>query len=92
MTAAPTGSTPTARGRSAGTTRWLPSWLWNYTPEVDDLHRLVGPLGREPAIALARRLIAFAEDSGGADNVTVAVGPHELDLPIDEPNGQEEAT
>ena len=66
--------------------------LWNYTPEVDDLHRLVGPLGQEPAIALARRLIAFAEDSGGADNVTVAVGPHELDLPIDEPNGQEEAT
>jgi len=63
--------------------------LWNYTPEADDLHHLVGPPGEESALALARRLVAFAEKSGGADNVTVAVGPHELDLPID---GQEEAT
>jgi serine/threonine protein phosphatase PrpC len=50
--------------------------LWNYAPEPDDLARLVGRPGDEPALDLARRLVAFAEESGGADNVTVAVGPY----------------
>jgi serine/threonine protein phosphatase PrpC len=53
--------------------------LWNYTPDPDDLGRLIGPVGAESALDLARRLAAFAVQSGGADNVTVAVGRHQLD-------------
>jgi serine/threonine protein phosphatase PrpC len=53
--------------------------LWNYTPADADLHTLVGPLGSETPLELARRMTAFAEDAGGADNITVAVGPHGLD-------------
>lgn len=49
--------------------------LWNYAPEPEDLARLVGRPGSESALAVARRLAAFAEASGGADNITVAVGP-----------------
>jgi serine/threonine protein phosphatase PrpC len=53
--------------------------LWNYTPAEADLHALVGPLGGETPLALARRMTAYAEDAGGADNITVAVGPYGLD-------------
>ena len=53
--------------------------LWNYTPAESDLHALVGDIGRETPLALARRMTAFAEESGGADNITVAVGPYGLD-------------
>lgn len=53
--------------------------LWNYVPAADELAKLVGPLGDETPLALARRLVAFAEESGGADNITVAVGPYDLD-------------
>jgi PPM family protein phosphatase len=52
--------------------------LWNYAPEATDLSRLIGPIGAETSLDLARRLAAFAEDAGGADNITVAVGPHDL--------------
>ncbi len=52
--------------------------LWNYAPEAEDLAQLIGPLGTEPTLDLARRLAAFAEAAGGADNITVAVGPHDL--------------
>jgi serine/threonine protein phosphatase PrpC len=52
--------------------------LWNYAPEPDDLARLIGPLGREGTLDLARRLADFAEQAGGADNITVAVAPHDL--------------
>ncbi|HEY8544127.1 MAG TPA: PP2C family serine/threonine-protein phosphatase [Acidimicrobiales bacterium] len=52
--------------------------LWNYAPDPDDLGRLVGRPGAETALDLARRLVAYAVDAGGADNVTVAVGPHLL--------------
>jgi serine/threonine protein phosphatase PrpC len=57
--------------------------LWNYAPEPDDLEHLLGPIGDETALALARRLAAFAVSSGGADNVTVAVGPHDLDVDLE---------
>lgn len=57
--------------------------LWNYAPDDEVLHRLVGPVGSESALGLARRLTAFAHGYGGADNITVAVGPHALDLPTD---------
>lgn len=53
--------------------------LWNYVPEADDLAQLIGSPGAESPIDLARRLVAFAHDAGGADNITVAVGPHDLD-------------
>ena len=52
--------------------------LWNYVPEADDLARLIGRPGAESAHDLARRLVAFADGAGGADNITVAVGPHDL--------------
>jgi PPM family protein phosphatase len=52
--------------------------LWNYAPEPADLSRLIGPVGAESALDLARRLASFAEEAGGADNITVAVGPHGL--------------
>jgi serine/threonine protein phosphatase PrpC len=66
--------------------------LWNYAPEPEDIFDVVGeagPLGDESALALARRLAEFAEAAGGADNITVAIGPYELDLPNP---AQEEAT
>ena len=62
--------------------------LWNYAPDDELLHRLVGPVGSESALGLARRLTAYAEGLGGADNITVAVGPHGLDLPIDGQHGE----
>jgi serine/threonine protein phosphatase PrpC len=55
--------------------------LWNYAPEPEDLARLIGRVGSESALDLARRLAAFAEAAGGADNITVAVGPYGLDRP-----------
>jgi len=54
--------------------------LWNYAPDPDDLARLVGRPGAETALDLARRLVSFAEGAGGADNITVAVGPYGLGL------------
>jgi PPM family protein phosphatase len=52
--------------------------LWNYAPEAADLAQLIGPVGAEGPLDLARRLADFAEASGGRDNITVAVGPHDL--------------
>jgi PPM family protein phosphatase len=53
--------------------------LWNYAPEPDDLARLIGPTDAEHPLDLARRLAAFAERAGGADNISVAVGRHDPD-------------
>jgi serine/threonine protein phosphatase PrpC len=61
--------------------------LWNYAPDPGDIALLVGPVGSEPPLSLARRLASFAEASGGADNITVAVGP--VGLPLDHRPGQE---
>lgn len=53
--------------------------FWNYAPADDAVHELVVAGDGESALDLARRLTAFAEESGGADNITVAVGPYALD-------------
>lgn len=53
--------------------------LWNYAPTSEAMARLIGPVGVESSIVLARRLVGFANASGGADNITVAVGSHGLD-------------
>jgi len=62
--------------------------LWNYTIEPADLVAAIGqgptgtrsgveePLGR---LELARRLVTYANESGGSDNITVVV----VDLPLD---------
>jgi serine/threonine protein phosphatase PrpC len=51
--------------------------LWNYALEPADL---VGAVGEEPAerVDLARRLVTFANDAGGSDNITVVV----VNLPL----------
>ena len=51
--------------------------LWNYTIEPSTLVAAIGdePLGR---LALARRLVTFANEAGGSDNITVVV----VDLPM----------
>ena len=53
--------------------------LWNYTIEPATLVAAIGdePLGR---LELARRLVTFANDAGGSDNITVVV----VDLPLDD--------
>ena len=51
--------------------------LWNYTLEPA---RLVAAMGEQPAGRLeqARRLVTYANDAGGSDNITVVV----VDLPL----------
>jgi serine/threonine protein phosphatase PrpC len=51
--------------------------LWNYTLEPADL---VAAMGEEPLppVDLARRLVTYANDAGGSDNITVVV----VDLPL----------
>ena len=61
--------------------------LWNYAPDPADIALLVGPVGSESTLSLARRLASFAEASGGADNITVAIGP--VGLALDHQLGQE---
>ncbi len=48
--------------------------LWNYTPNEADLYAVVTAAGAgESALDQAERLVAFANDQGGHDNITVAV-------------------
>lgn len=58
--------------------------LWNYTLEVA---HLVAAMGDQPSerLDLARRLVTFANDAGGSDNITVVV----VDLPL-RPDGEQE--
>jgi PPM family protein phosphatase len=51
--------------------------LWNYTLEPS---HLVAAMGDQPVerLELARRLVTFANDAGGSDNITVVV----VDLPL----------
>jgi len=48
--------------------------LWNYAPTEPELHDVVmdGPAD-ESALARAERLVAFANEKGGHDNITVAI-------------------
>ena len=59
--------------------------LWNYTLEPAHLVAAMGE-GEEPSerIDLARRLVTFANDAGGSDNITVVV----VDLPL-RPEGEQ---
>ncbi len=50
--------------------------LWNYAPDDESMAKLVGDVGSEPPLALARRLVQFALDAGGADNIAVVAGYH----------------
>jgi serine/threonine protein phosphatase PrpC len=47
--------------------------LWNYTLEESHLAVLVKEGGAEDLLALARRLVQFANDAGGADNITAVL-------------------
>ena len=51
--------------------------LWNYTLEPD---HLVAAIGEQPVerLELARRLVTYANEAGGSDNITVVV----VDLPL----------
>jgi PPM family protein phosphatase len=47
--------------------------LWNYAPEPWQLAKLVQQSPSPDAIAISRSLVEFARQSGGHDNITVAV-------------------
>ena len=49
--------------------------LWNYTHTNEDMATLLREAGAEgqDALAIARRLVQFANEQGGQDNITVAV-------------------
>ena len=49
--------------------------LWNYADEPDSLSKVVREAAAEDgeAVTIARRLVCFANEQGGWDNVTVAV-------------------
>ncbi|HEX2047941.1 MAG TPA: PP2C family serine/threonine-protein phosphatase [Acidimicrobiales bacterium] len=53
--------------------------LWNYTLEPE---HLVAAMGEQPVerLELARRLVTYANDAGGSDNITVVV----VDLPLND--------
>lgn len=51
--------------------------LWNYTLEPAQLVAAMGDPPPDP-VELARRLVSFANDAGGSDNITVVV----VDLPL----------
>jgi serine/threonine protein phosphatase PrpC len=61
--------------------------LWNYTPEPADLVAAIGDAGDSDEGAdrldLARQLVAFANEAGGSDNITVVL----VDLPVPPPPG-----
>jgi serine/threonine protein phosphatase PrpC len=95
---------PDTRPRIAWTQLDRPGWvlvcsdgLWNYRSEAEDLAELVrtltGRAGAEPDPArLADDLVAWANDQGGQDNITVAlarVGAH-ADVPGQVPDGAAE--
>jgi len=48
--------------------------LWNYAQTEQEMHDLViGQSGTETALESAERLVAFANERGGHDNITVAI-------------------
>ena len=48
--------------------------LWNYAPSDADIYDLAfGGGDDEPSLARAERLVAFANEQGGHDNITVAI-------------------
>ena len=61
--------------------------LWNYTPTEDTLARVIAERRGSDAtmIALTESLVSFANDSGGHDNITVALARLPVQEPTDEP-------
>lgn len=49
--------------------------LWNYTPAISQLHRLIKQ-GGDDANRIAQTLLSYALQSGGGDNISVAVYRH----------------
>jgi serine/threonine protein phosphatase PrpC len=49
--------------------------LWNYRPEAAGLAELAMPTAVTDPLGAAAKLVTFAIDSGGADNVTVVLAP-----------------
>jgi serine/threonine protein phosphatase PrpC len=47
--------------------------LWNYAPEVEQMDLLIQKIASTEAMEVARYLVEFARNSGGHDNITVAV-------------------
>jgi len=47
--------------------------LWNYAPEVEQMELLVQKIASTEVMEVARYLVEFARNSGGHDNITVAV-------------------
>jgi len=48
--------------------------LWNYATTEQEMHDLVMGDGQpETAVEQAERLVSFANDQGGHDNITVAI-------------------
>lgn len=47
--------------------------LWNYTPEVDQLAKLILQKPNADAITLSHHLLDYALQCGGRDNITVAI-------------------
>jgi serine/threonine protein phosphatase PrpC len=62
---------------SSGRLLLVSDGLWNYTLEPDQLVAAMGPWGDEP-LEVARRLVTFANQAGGSDNITVVA----VDLPL----------
>lgn len=47
--------------------------LWNYADDLTELQRLVLTGAQETASDVARRLVTFANEQGGKDNISVAI-------------------
>ena len=63
--------------------------LWNYAAPLDDFHQLIGDTyapGIE-MVDLAEKLVTFANEAGGHDNITVALAR----FPLTEPDSSDTA-
>lgn len=61
------------RAAGAGSLVLCTDGLWNYADELSQMAALARPESGESALETSRRLVAFANDSGGQDNVSVAI-------------------
>jgi serine/threonine protein phosphatase PrpC len=72
--------------RAAHVERWTPpgpgallicsDGLWNYLPEAADLAGLALPKVLSDPLGAAADMVKFANDAGGADNITVVLIPY----------------
>lgn len=64
--------------------------LWNYAESAQEMADAVPPDARERPLDSARRLVGYALDGGGHDNVTVAIVPFPQPDPQDGPEPEAE--